>query len=213
MQKLIHGHSKFKNEIYTQRRQAYQKLAEGQNPEALFITCSDSRIDPNLITGTAPGDMFILRNVGNLIPPHGWGEACSEAVIEYAVVALGVKDIVVCGHSNCGAMKAILHPEHLTKLPSVAAWLVHAEETKARVQQRHGGLTGIDLLNAAIRENVLVQLERLKSLPSVAPRLADGSLDLHGWVYNIGDGEVVAYDRASEEFRPIAPGQEARSLT
>jgi carbonic anhydrase len=206
LDKLVQGVTRFKNETYTAQRHNFERLAEGQKPPFLFITCSDSRIDPNRITGTDAGELFILRNIGNIVPPHGWGEAGAEAVIEYAVVALGVHHVIVCGHSNCGAMKGLLHPEQLAAVPSVAAWLAHAEETKARVQQKHGHLSGKALLDATIRENVLVQMERVRALPSVAPRIADGSLQVHGWVYDIGAGDVYAYDAAADQFQLLYDG-------
>src|SRR4051794_25721253 len=118
MDKLIRGIARFQAEVYKRNKSLFEQLASGQKPHTLFITCSDSRIQPDVITGTQPGEMFALRNIGNILPPHGQGEAEAEAVIEYAVVALGVRDIVVCGHSNCGAMKALLAPEHLAELPS-----------------------------------------------------------------------------------------------
>ena len=212
MDQLHKGVARFKQSVYPLKKSLYQGLAQGQSPHTLFITCSDSRIDPELITGMEPGEMFALRNVGNLIPPHGWGETEAEAVIEYAVVALSVKDIVVCGHSNCGAMKAMLDPSQLAKVPTVAAWLTHAEETKARVLQKFAHLDGVAKLNAAIQENVLVQVDRVKALPCVAPRLKDGSLEVHAWVYDIETGEIVHTCKDHEGFTPITAGDAAAEL-
>lgn len=206
IEKLIQGVGRFKNQTFAAERGTYERLAESQSPSFLFITCSDSRIRPHVITGADAGDLFILRNIGNIVPSHGSGQHEAEAVVEYAVVALGVGDIIVCGHSNCGAMKALLHPEQLETVPTVAAWLTHAEETRSRVRQKHGHLSGKALLDAAIRENVLVQRERVAALPCVAPRLADGSLQLHGWVYEIGDGDVHAYDPATQRFGLLYDG-------
>src|SRR5688572_22576048 len=129
MQKLIEGLHHFQSQIFSSQRELFERLARGQTPDALFITCSDSRINPNLITQTEPGDLFIIRNAGNIIPPHGAANGGEGATIEYAVAALGVKDIIVCGHSHCGAMKALLEPERLVNLPTVGAWLSHAEAT------------------------------------------------------------------------------------
>src|SRR3974390_1919087 len=128
MQKLIRGIHRFRTEDFRPLQGLFEQLAKGQNPETLFITCSDSRIDPNLLTRSKPGDLFILRNAGNIVPPRGSASGGEAATIEFAVAALGVKDIIICGHSHCGAMKALLQPESIELLPDVAHWLRHAEE-------------------------------------------------------------------------------------
>jgi carbonic anhydrase len=204
MQKLIQGIHQFQQDVFRSRQGLFERLAQGQQPETLFITCSDSRIDPNLLTQCQPGDLFILRNAGNLVPPHGAPHGGEEATIEFAVVALGVKDIIICGHSHCGAMKGLLHPEHVRGLPAVAAWLVHAEATRRIVEENYAQLDEERRLNVAIQENVLVQLEHLRTHPAVAPRLARGDLHLHGWVYKIETGEVFAFDPQSGQFVPLA---------
>src|SRR3954467_2337295 len=129
MQKLIHGIHRFREEDFRPLQGLFEELAKGQNPETLFITCSDSRIDPSLLTRAKPGDLFILRNAGNIIPPHGAANGGEAATIELAVAALGVKDIIICGHSHCGAMQGLLQPESVAALPSVSSWLSHAETT------------------------------------------------------------------------------------
>jgi carbonic anhydrase len=212
MDKLIKGVARFQAGIYTQKKQLFEQLALGQKPHTLFITCSDSRIQPDLLTGVEPGELFTLRNAGNIVPPHGWGQTKAEAVVEYATVALGVRDIVICGHSHCGAMKALLEPEHLGELPTVAAWLTHAEETRSRILAKYPHLRGKELLDAAIRENVLVQVERVEALPSVKPRLANGSLKVHGWVYTIESGEILHYCKSLDSFAPISAAEVAREL-
>ncbi len=204
MQKLIQGIHTFQEKDFLPMEGLYQKLAKGQTPETLFITCSDSRIDPNLLTQARPGDLFILRNAGNIVPPHGAANGGEAATIEFAVAALGVKDIIVCGHSHCGAMKGLLEPELVSTLPSVAAWLNHAESTRRIVQENYQHLEGAQLLTATIEENVLVQLENLRTLPAVAARLARGDVHLHGWVYKIETGEVFGFDHSSGQFVPIA---------
>lgn len=204
MQKLIQGLHHFQDNIFSSQRDLFERLAQGQSPEALFITCSDSRINPNLITQTQPGDLFILRNAGNIIPPFGAANGGEGATIEYAVAALGVKDIIVCGHSHCGAMGGLLKPEALLELPAVQNWLSHAEATRRIVKANYQHLSGGDLLTAAIEENVLVQLENLRTHPAVAAAIARGALNLHGWVYKIETGEVFAYDPEQEQFQPIA---------
>jgi len=212
MNRLIEGIERFQNTVFKPRKEVYERLVKGQKPHTLFITCSDSRIQPDVITGSQPGEIFVSRNLGNVVPRYGSGQDEVVGVAEYATVALGVRDIVVCGHSHCGAMKAMLEPEHLAELPTVASWLTHAEETKARVLQKYGHLRGDDLHNAAIRENVLVQVERVKSLPFVAPRLANGSLQVHGWVYEFESGQILAYSEKTGSFDPITAADMAREL-
>ncbi len=204
MLKLIRGVREFQSGVFPAQQPLFAQLAEGQHPEALFITCSDSRIDPNLITNTDPGEIFVLRNIGNIVPPRGTATDSEEAVIEYALVALQVKHIIICGHSHCGAMKGLLHPEGLDAVPAVASWLTHAEKTREVVEAKHGHRGPDELLDLAIAANVVVQLDNLRTLPSVASRLARSEIQLHGWVYKIETGEVSALDPGSGEFRPFA---------
>lgn len=204
MRKLIDGISNFRNRDFGPRAELFQYLAKGQEPDTLFITCSDSRIDPNLLTQSEPGELFIVRNAGNIIPPHGAGTGGEGATIEFALTVLGVKEIVICGHSGCGAMKSLLNPETLGSLPTVASWLSHAQATRTIIDQNYSDVTDKEeLLAAATEENVLVQLENLKTLPAVAVGLSSGEITLHGWVYKIGTGEVFAYDREKHDFVPI----------
>lgn len=203
MLKLIKGLHHFQSEIFLSHKELFERLAHGQNPDALFITCADSRINPNLITQTNPGDLFILRNAGNIIPPYGAANGGEGATIEFAVAALGVKDIIVCGHSHCGAMKGLLHPEQLHDLPSVSAWLSHAEATRRTVRENYSDLNDEQLLNVATQENVLVQLENLRTHPAVAARLSRGHLNLHGWMYKIETGEVFSYQPEEGQFLPL----------
>jgi carbonic anhydrase len=200
VQRLIEGIHRFRRESFLPLQGLFEQLARGQHPETLFITCSDSRIDPGLLTQSQPGDLFILRNAGNIIPPHGSGNGGEAATIEFAVAALGVKDIIVCGHSHCGAMKGLLQPEQVAGLPAMAHWLSHAEATRCIMRDNYGHLDGERLLTAAVEENVLVQLENLRTHPAVASRLAQGDLHLHGWVYKIETGEVFAYDVEKGQF-------------
>ena len=204
MQKLIRGIHQFREEDFVPMQDLFEQLAKGQKPETLFITCSDSRIDPGLLTRAQPGDLFILRNAGNIIPPHGAGNGGEAATIEFAVAALGVKDIIVCGHTHCGAMKGLLDPGQVAALPAVAAWLGHAAATRNIVRDNYGHLDGDRLLTATVEENVLVQLENLRTLPAVASRLVRGDLRLHGWVYKIETGEVFAYDPVGCAFVQVA---------
>lgn len=207
MQKLIEGIHRFQKKNFRPLQGLFEQLSKEQNPETLFITCSDSRIDPSLITQTQPGELFILRNAGNIVPPHGAGNGGEAATIDFAVTALGVKDIIICGHSHCGAMKGLLNPELTECCPAMTAWLSHAETTHRIVVDNYSNLEEEKLLTATIEENVLVQLENLRTLPSVASRLVKGDLHLHGWVYKIETGEVFAYDLTKAQFVPLAKYQ------
>ena len=200
MQKLIDGLHHFQSTLFSTQRELFERLAGGQSPDALFITCSDSRINPNLITQTEPGELFILRNAGNIIPPYGTSQGGEAATVEFAVAGLGVRDIIVCGHSHCGAMKGLLDESMTADLPAVRSWLGHAESTKRVMKENYVGLEGEKLVSACVQENVLAQLENLKTHPSVAARLARGKVKLHGWVYKIETGEVFAFDPAQGQF-------------
>jgi carbonic anhydrase len=181
----------------------FSELASGQRPEVLLITCSDSRIDPTLLTQTKPGDLFIIRNAGNIVPAFGQAVGGVTATIEYAVMALGVKDIVICGHSNCGAMGGVLHPEKVAKMKSVATWLHFGEPARLIVEQKYSHLSGTELLEVLTEQNVLAQLNNIRTHPSVAAGLAKGTLKLHGWVYDIGKGDVTGFDSAADRFVPL----------
>jgi carbonic anhydrase len=204
MQQLLDGIHRFQRHSFLPLQKLFERLAEGQHPQTLFITCSDSRIDPNLLTNSNPGNLFILRNAGNIIPPHGAGVGGEAATIEFAVSVLGVQDIIVCGHSHCGAMQGLLNPDLIQSLPDVSAWLLHAEMTRRIIKDNYSQLEGEALLNATIEENVLVQIENLRTLPSVGSRLVRGDLHLHGWVYVIETGEIFAYDVEIGQFAKLA---------
>lgn len=208
MQNLVKGVHYFQNIGFRQQRQLFEQLAEGQSPEACFITCSDSRIDPNLITNSPPGGLFIVRNVGNLVPCYGTSNNAEMAAVEYAVCALGVKHIIVCGHTGCGAMRGMLEGDPNNALPAVMQWLRHADSTSAIVKEHYGHLKGNDLVTAAAQENVLVQLEHLRTSPAVATRVSRGKLQLHGWMYKIDTGEIFAYDSQAHQFLPLGSGSE-----
>jgi carbonic anhydrase len=203
MQKLIEGIHQFQANIFSSQRELFERLAGGQNPDALFITCSDSRINPNLVTQTEPGELFILRNAGNIVPAHGAANGGEGATIEFAVAGLGVRDIIVCGHSHCGAVKGLLSPESLDNLPLMREWLGHAEATRCIVREKYADRSGTALLTTAVEENVLVQLENLRTHPAVAAGLASGRLRLHAWVYKIETGEIFAYEPARGQFLPV----------
>lgn len=204
MQKLVEGLHRFQSELFGSHRELFERLAKEQRPEVLFITCSDSRISPNLITQTVPGDLFILRNAGNIIPPHGASNGGEAATIEFAVAGLGVSHVVVCGHSHCGAVKALLNkPEDLTDLPALRGWLNHAEATRQIIRDNYRHLAGDALVTAAVEENVLVQIENLRTHPVVRSRLSRGKLQLYGWVYKFETGQVFQYDSERGQFLSV----------
>jgi carbonic anhydrase len=201
MREVVEGARKFCREEYPPRKEFFQQLAaKRQKPVVLFITCSDSRINPNLITQTEPGDLFVIRNAGNIVPPHGAPAGGEAATIEYSIEVLGIRDIIVCGHSQCGAMQALLDPQAVSNLPLVRAWCSHAEATRRIVAQKYPHLSGPELTVAAIKENVLVQVNHLSTHPSVAARLANGELRIYGWYYDIGAGRIEQYDQARGAF-------------
>jgi len=192
--RILRGLSRFQRDVYPKQRELFERLALGQRPDALFITCADSRIDPCLLTQTKPGELFICRVIGNVVPPYPDAIGGVSATIEYAVGVLGVPDVIVCGHTDCGVMKAAVNPDAVAALPSVSAWLRYAQPARAAA--------GTDDILTITECSVLQQLENLRTHPSVIQRLADGDLELHGWVYHIGNGEVHAWDAAAQRFVP-----------
>jgi len=203
MQRLIEGFRRFRDNIYVPRRGDFERLASGQQPRYLLITCSDSRITPAQFTQLDPGEIFTIRNAGNIVPDHRAGYTGEAASIEYALNVLKVKVIVVCGHAHCGAMKGLLNPETLGTLPSVRGWLVHAEQTRRRVDEKHAQLPDAEMLDAAIRENVLVQMQQIRSHPSVQKALAEQRVSLHGMVYHFDLGDLFVYDEARDQFTSV----------
>jgi carbonic anhydrase len=204
MDKIAAGVAKFQQESYREHRELFEKLAEGQSPEALFITCADSRIDPSLVTQTVPGELFILRNAGNIVPPHSQYTGAMTASIEFAVGALRVPHIIICGHSECGAMKGAMNPDGLMDFPHVKEWLGYARAAALVTKRRGASLSDKDQLDMLIRENVLLQIAHLRTHPYVAAQLASEETEIHGWVYDIRSGAVLAYCEKRNEFVPIA---------
>ncbi|MCW8127979.1 carbonic anhydrase [Microbulbifer halophilus] len=202
MEHVISGVARFQKEVYPAKKERFQKLADGQNPEVLFITCADSRIDPSMVTQTEPGELFICRNAGNVVPPHSNETGGMTASIEFAVAALGISHIVICGHTDCGAMKGAIGPEKLDSLPHVKEWLGHCRSATEVVRDRHGAL-GMEHLDEVTCENVVQQLQHLRTHPAVASGLAAGRIQLHGWMYDIGKGEVLYFDEESRSFKPM----------
>ncbi|MEH3147084.1 MAG: carbonic anhydrase [Methylobacterium frigidaeris] len=205
MDNIFQGFSQFREQVFPQQQSVYRRLVhDGQQPKALVISCADSRVVPEQITQVGPGELFVCRNAGNIVPPIATVTGGVSAAIEYAVMALGVRDIVVCGHSDCGAMKGLLQPGALDKMPNVAAWLRHSHAAHTIVceaypdtldeKQRH---------HALAMENVVVQLNNLRTHPSVAAGLATGQLTLHGWFFEIETGQLFAYDGQTAKFVPM----------
>lgn len=205
MQTLLAGLHKFHSDVFGHMKEFFEGLSHGQTPEALFITCSDSRINPNLITQTKPGELFILRNAGNIVPPYGTGSSGEAATIEFAVAGLGIRNVIICGHSHCGAMAGLLAPETIRDFPSLRAWLTHAEGTRRIMESKYAERSGAARLATAVQENVLMQLENLKTHPTIAAGLARNQLKLHGWVYKFETGEVFEYDPEQGQFVTLTP--------
>lgn len=203
MKKLISGIAQFQKTLFKDHEKLFAELARQQKPEVMFITCSDSRIDPNLLTQTNPGDLFICRNAGNIVPPHSLTTGGITASIEFGTSVLGVKHIVICGHTDCGAMKGAMNPGAIKHLPHVSNWLSNTAAAVARVEARNDSLTQDHLLELT-EENVILQLQHLETHPAVAAKLARGELMLHGWVYDIEHGEVYCYEKNSRGFVPVA---------
>ncbi|ROR15083.1 carbonic anhydrase [Erwinia sp. JUb26] len=199
MQHIVEGFLNFQKDVFPNQKELFRSLASSQNPKALFISCSDSRLVPELVTQQEPGQLFVIRNAGNIVPSFGPEPGGVSATIEYAVVALGVTDIVICGHSNCGAMKAIATCQCLDPMPAVQHWLRYSDAAKAVVEKKTYA-TEVEKVNAMVQENVIAQLNNIKTHPSVAVGLRDKTIHLHGWVYDIESGAIRALDKNTQEF-------------
>ena len=203
MDRILKGLSRFQKRVYPKHRDLFQKLALGQRPDALFITCADSRIDPSMLMQSKPGELFICRVIGNIVPPYPDAVGGVSATIEYAVGVLGVPDVIVCGHTDCGVLKGVLNPEPLEPLTSVSAWLNYAQPARKAVASKKKTLAELEFLLAVTERNVVEQLGNLRTHPSVAARLEQGDLRLHGWVYDLGEGSVTVYDSDRGTFAPL----------
>lgn len=217
MQKLEAGIHHFKRTYFANHRELFHNLAtEGQRPETLFITCSDARVVPTLITNADPGDLFIVRNVGNIVPSVERGVFGGvAAAIEYAIEVLEVTRVVVCGHTNCGAIEAILHPERVSHLKHVTRWLTESATIPELIRDRYAHLEGEQQVTAAVEENVLLQLENLRSFDFIARRLEQHKLAMSGWVFKIATGDVYDYDPDTEQFLQVGgdPGVDRMALS
>jgi len=212
---LLEGVTTFRRDVFPANEELFKSLAYEQAPHTLFITCADSRISPEMITQTGPGELFVCRNIGNIVPTYGEMLGGVSAVVEYAVTVLNVRNIVVCGHSDCGAMKGLAAGISLAdKMPTVHAWLRNAEA--ARSVTLSSNIKGDHIVHAITKENVRLQLTHLYTHPAVAARLSQGLLAVQGWVYDIQHGEVSILDDGGDRFltldealghlqRPVAP--------
>ena len=212
MLKLLPGLHQFKKEIHWPNKEFFDRLSHGQSPDAVFITCSDSRIVTSLLTQTSPGELFVIRNAGNIVPAYEEHVGAEAAAIEFAVVQLEVKDIIVCGHLGCGAIAGLLKPESLEEMPDLGRWLQYAEKTKRILCDHYHEQDFESVHDIAVQENVLVQLENIRGLPSVSKRLWKREIELHGWVYEIQTGRVYIYDPVDEEFQPFTLGPDGFEL-
>jgi carbonic anhydrase len=201
MKNLVDGLQQFVHTVQASERDLFLRLATQQTPSVLFVTCSDSRVVPHLMTQADPGELFVIRNAGNIIPPPRREATGEAATLEYAVNALGVADIIVCGHSNCGAMKGLLQRDDLNDtLPTVKEWLSICEPTRSIMDTHYADLPSEARLNQTIELNVLAQLNNLRCHSSVAARLHKGDISLHGWVYDIPSGVVRGFDSTLQAF-------------
>ena len=205
---LKDGVRRFQAEVYPQQAEMFALAAsEKQAPHTLFITCADSRVDPNLITSSGTGEVFVTRNIGNMVPAYGEMLGGVSAVVEFAVSVLKVHHIVICGHTHCGAMQALLAPETVAGMPTVNSWLKNAHAALVvteSLEAKSGGKR--DILELLTEQNVLLQMQHLKTHPSVAGAMALGELSISGWIYNIGTGDVSVVEDGTQTFTPIGVG-------
>lgn len=216
MKKLIQGIVEFRKNTQKDYREAFGRLATGQSPDTLFIACSDSRVVPNTFASTNPGDLFVLRNVGNLVPPcgaHGVssGDESEAAAIEFSVLGLNVAHIIVCGHSECGAMFALIDDRKKVKTPNLQSWLRHGDSAVDRLHAGKALDPSLTEHNQLSQLNVLLQMEHVKSYPAVAKRIKAGTLSVHGWWFDIAHADVYAYEEDLNRF-VLIDEQEAERL-
>ncbi len=202
--KLVQGVQQFQRDVYPPMAETFRTLVKGQAPSTLFVTCADSRVNPHLMTSTKPGDIFVARSIGNLIPPHGSGDRGTAALVEYAVQVLQVEHVVVCGHSQCGAVRSLLDPNDDATVPRVTEWLQYAETARAMTQAMAEKAPENEKLKVATQHNVAAQLANARTYPAIATAVALGKLQLHGWYYDIGSGGVDSLDPVRNTFHPLS---------
>lgn len=203
LDRLKNGIRHFRAKVYAEYADSYQRAAsEPQRPHTLFVACADSRVDVETITSSKPGDVFITRNIGNIVPAYGEMLGGVSAVVEYAVSELKVQHVVICGHSDCGAMKSLLKPGSTDSMPTVKLWLNNSRAALSVAETVHKQ-EGREMLPVLTEQNVLMQLAHLKTHPSVAGAMARGQLTVSGWVYEIGSGEVRIAENGSQTFAAV----------
>ncbi|KVZ43803.1 carbonic anhydrase [Burkholderia ubonensis] len=210
MKDIIEGFLQFQRDAFPKRAELFKDLANHQNPRALFISCSDSRLVPELVTQREPGDLFVIRNAGNIVPSYGPEPGGVSASVEYAVAALRVSDIVICGHSDCGAMTAIATCKCMDHMPAVGSWLRYADSARV-VNEARTHESAHQRVDAMVRENVIAQLANIQTHPSVRLALDEERVALHGWIYDIESGRIDAFDGATRKFVSLADNPEVRA--
>ncbi len=210
--RIAEGVAKFQAEVYPARRKLFKELKDHQEPIAMFFTCADSRIDPAMLLQTRPGEIFTERTPGNIVPKYSEHVGGVTASMEYAMLVLRLPLIIVCGHTDCGVVKALAHPERANGMPALQGWMRHAFDSRDRLLREHPNVSEEEKMQLLTEYNVLTQLENLKTHPAVASRLLSGELEVRGWIYDIGDGSVREADAESGKFEVL--GQvKSRSLT
>ena len=210
MDKIVEGIRRFRRDVYPGLKPLYDEMIKsGQKPHALVIGCSDSRVAFEAMTGCGPGELFIVRNAGNIIPQYGKYMGGVTASIEFAVHALPIRDVIVCGHTHCGAMSALLKPEMSTDMPAVQKWVSFARQAKRRIGKEHTHVFDRHL-REAIAENVKLQVENLRTYPCIQEKLKSGQIRLHGWVDEIENGDVVEHDEATNRWLSLTEPEEPK---
>ncbi|NCF08847.1 carbonic anhydrase [Kosakonia sp. MH5] len=212
MKEIIEGFLKFQENAFPRRVNLFKSLANQQSPRALFISCSDSRLVPELVTQREPGDLFVIRNAGNIVPSYGPEPGGVSASVEYAVAALQVNDIVICGHSDCGAMTAVATCKCLDHMPAVSSWLRYADSARVVNEARQHSDQSARIA-AMVRENVIAQLANIQTHPSVRLALEEGRVTLHGWIYDIESGRIDAFDGTTGAFVSLAENPEVKAVS
>ena len=204
LEHLKDGVRRFRRTVYAEQREVYrQAMREQQRPQALVITCADSRVHPDVLTQAAPGEIFVTRNIGNMVPAYGEMLGGVSAVLEYPVSALEVRHLVVCGHTDCGAMKALLDPASVSDMPTVKSWLRNAHTALSVTNAMTEAARDETKLSVLTEQNVLLQLQHVRTHPSVAGAMAKGRLTLSGWVYDIAAGDVRICEDGDGVFVPL----------
>ena len=205
--KIVSGVARFQSEIFPAQRELFEGLRDQQHPIAMFFTCADSRIVPNVLLQTGPGEIFTERTPGNIVPKYGDHVGGVTASMEFAMMVLKLPLIIICGHTDCGVVKALAEPEKATGMPALQSWMRYSHESRERLLREHPGASHAEKLRYLTEYNVLTQLENLKTHPSVEARLARGELEIQGWIYSIGDGSVRVADEATGLFGPLQTHQ------